>query len=246
MPFRNPSKRQTSLSLNINGRQNEEWKTINFLGITKTSHLNWNEHCKYIATRANKRIFQLWRLSNLNVEQESLLLLYKSWIRPFFLYANTCWLKQSQTVVSIMQKAQNRALRICLRTPRWYSVQKSHEESNSPTIRNIKIRLEKDYIKRAQKNKIEAILRLTEKKQCLKNNCKSTLDLLIGSATWESNLFMWFTDLTIRDYRLRPKRSFGSKSGSNLVSGGFFDPFESEFAGRFLGFKTRFWRFQAL
>ena len=143
-------------------------------------HLNWNEHCKNIAISENKRIFQLWRLSNLNVEQESLLLLYKSWIRPLFLYANACSFNQSQTVISIMQKAQNRAPRICLRKTRWYSVQKLHEESNLPTIRNIQIRLARDYIKRAKKNKIELILRLIEKKrQCPKNHCKSTLDLLI-------------------------------------------------------------------
>ena len=147
-----------------------------------TPHLNWNEHCKHITTRTKKRIFQLRRLSNLNVEQESLRLLYKSCcIRSVFLYANACWLNQSQTVMSIIQKAQNRALRICLRKPRWYSVQKLHEESNSPTIRNIPIRLANEYIKRAQKNKIEANLRLIEKKrQCPKNNRKSTVDLLIG------------------------------------------------------------------
>ena len=92
MLFKNPSKRQTNLSLNINGKQIEEAKTIKFLGITMTPHLNWNEHCQDITSSANKRIFQLQRLSNLNVEQESLLLLYKSWIRPLFLYANACWL----------------------------------------------------------------------------------------------------------------------------------------------------------
>ena len=113
MLFRNPSKRQTSPSLNINGIQIEA-KTIRSLGITMTPHLNWNAPCKDIATRANKRIFQLWRVSNFNVEQESLLLLYKSWIRLLFLYANACWLNQSQTLISIMQKALNRALRICL------------------------------------------------------------------------------------------------------------------------------------
>ena len=180
MLFKNPSKRQTSLSLNINGKQIEEAKNKKFSGITMTSQLNWKEHCKDITSRANKQIFQLHCLSNLNVEQKSLFLLYKSWIRPLFLYANACWLNQSQTVISIMQKAQNRALRICLRKPRWYSVQKLHEESNSPTMRNIQIRLAKEYIKRAQKNKIEAILRLIEKKrQCPKNNCESTLDFLI-------------------------------------------------------------------
>ena len=142
MLFKNLSKRQTSLSLNINGTEIEEAKTIKFLGTIMTPQLNWNEHCKDITSRANKRIFQLQRLSNLNVEQESFLfLLYKSWIRSLFVYAYACWLNQSHTVISIMQKAQNRALRICLRKPRWYSVQKLHEELNSPTIRNIQIRL---------------------------------------------------------------------------------------------------------
>ena len=153
MLFRNPSKRQTSLSLNINGRQFEEAQTIKFLGITMTPHLNWNEHCKDIATRANKRIFQLCCLSNLNVEQESLLLLYKSWIQPLFLYANAFWLNQLKTVITITQKAQNRALKNCLRKPRWCSMQKLHEVSNLPTIRNIQIRLARDCNKRAQKTK---------------------------------------------------------------------------------------------
>ena len=129
-----------------------------------TPQLNWNERCKDIESRTKMRIFLLWRPSNLNVEQESFMLLYKSRIRPLFLYANACWLNQPQTVFSSMQKAQNRALRICLRKPRLYSVQKLHEESNLSTIRNIQIILAKDYTKRAQKNKIEVILRLIEEK----------------------------------------------------------------------------------
>ena len=120
------------------------------------------------------------RLSNLNVEQESVLLLYKSRIRPLFLHANACWLNQSQTVILIMRKAQNRALRICLRKPRWYSVQELHEEYNSPTIRNIQIRPANDYIKRAQKNKIEAILRLIETKAM----CKGPLQKHIEPSDW--------------------------------------------------------------
>ena len=106
MLFKSPSKKQTTLSLNINRKQIEEAKTIKFVGITTTLHLNLKEHCKDITTRANKRIFQLWRLSNHNVEQEILLLPYKSWIRLLFLYANACWLNQSQTVISIMQKSK--------------------------------------------------------------------------------------------------------------------------------------------
>ena len=49
-----------------------------------------------------------------------------------------------------MQKAQNIALRICLSKPRWYSLQKLHEKSNSPTIKSIQMRLATDYIKRTK------------------------------------------------------------------------------------------------
>ena len=129
MLFRNPSKRQTSLSLNINGKQIEEAKSIKFLGVTMRPHLNWNEHCKDITIGANMQIFQLRRLSNLKVEQECSLLLYKSWIRPLFLYANACWLNQSQTVISIIQNVQHRALKICLRKPRWSP--RSHNQIKS-------------------------------------------------------------------------------------------------------------------
>ena len=150
MLYRNPSKMQTSLSLNINRQQIEDAKTIEFLGISMTPHLNWNVHCKDITTRANKRIFQLWCLSNISAEQNSLLLLYKSWIRPSFLYANACRLNQSQTVIFTMRKPQNRSLKICLRKPRLYNMQKLNEEINSPLLRNLQIRLAKDYIKSGQ------------------------------------------------------------------------------------------------
>ena len=148
MLFRNPSKTQTSLSLNINGKQMEEAITIKFLGITMTPYLNCNEYCKTITTRANKRIFQLWRPSNFNNLQESLLLLYKSSIRPLFLYANACWLNQLQMVICNMQKSAKQSTENLFK-------EGLHEESNLPVIRKLQIRLAKDYIKRTQKNKIE-------------------------------------------------------------------------------------------
>ena len=45
MLLKNPSGRQSNLSLYINGKQIEEAKIIKFLGMTMTPHLYWNEHC---------------------------------------------------------------------------------------------------------------------------------------------------------------------------------------------------------
>ena len=62
----------------------------------------------------------------------------------------------------------------------------------------------------------------------------------IGYLTIKLSIFFSFTDLKIRDIQIRPKGSFGSKSGSNLGSGSFFDHFESEVVRHFLSFKLRF------
>ena len=125
MIFKNPSKKESSLELNIKGISIQKTQLIKFLGITLTPHLKWNEHCKDLIRRANSRLFQLWRLSNLNVKEESLILDYKSWIRPLFLYSNACWLDQSHALINKIQNVQNLALRICLRKPRWYQTQGS-------------------------------------------------------------------------------------------------------------------------
>ena len=132
--------------------------SIKFLGVKFTPHLKWNQHCKSLVAREKKRIYQLWRLSQINIDEECLLTLYKSWIRPLFLYANACWIDQSNSIVNKIQLTQNRALRICMRKPRWYSVKKLLEEANIPAVRDFQIRLANEYLKRAKEDKIELIL----------------------------------------------------------------------------------------
>ena len=97
--FKNPSKKESSLELNIKGITIQKTQSIKFLGIIPTPNLKWNEHCKDLIRRANSRLFQLWKLSNLNGNEESLILVYKSWIRPLFLYSNACWLDQSHALI---------------------------------------------------------------------------------------------------------------------------------------------------
>ena len=84
MIFKNPSKKKSELNLKIKGVSVGKTQSLKFLSITFTPHLRWNDHCNSLIKRANSRLFQLWRLSNLNINEESLSLLYKSWIRPLF------------------------------------------------------------------------------------------------------------------------------------------------------------------
>ena len=164
MLFKNPSMKVSSLDLFINGIRIEGAKSIKFLGVNLTPLLKWNQHCKSLVARANKRVYQLWRLNQINIDEGCLLTLYKSWVQTLFPYANACWIDQSNSIINNIQLTQNRALRVCMRKPRWYSVKKLHEEAIIPAVRDLQIRLANKYLKRAKENKIESILELIHKK----------------------------------------------------------------------------------
>ena len=177
--FKNPSKKQSDLNLKIKGVPIGKTESLRFLGITLAPNLRWNDHCNSLVKKANSRLFQLWRLSNLNINEESLLLVNKTWIRPLFLYSNACWMNQSQGIIKKIQHVRNRALRICLQKPRCYRVQKLHEEANMQMIKKLQIKLDNGYISRAIKHNIKSLKDLIHKKQqCRLNTCKSTLDHL--------------------------------------------------------------------
>ena len=162
--FKNPSKKESELNLKIKGVPIGKTDSLKFLGITLTPHLRWNDHCNSLVMKANSRLFQLWRLSNLNINEESLLFVYKTWIRPLFLYSNACWTDQSQAIVIKIHYVQNKALRICLRKPRRYKVQKLHKEANMQMIRELQIKLANGYISLAIKHNMQSVIDLIHKK----------------------------------------------------------------------------------
>ena len=70
MVFENLSPNVSSLYLFINSTQIEGAISITCFGINLTLHLKWSEHCKSLVSRANKRGYQLWRLSQINIDEE--------------------------------------------------------------------------------------------------------------------------------------------------------------------------------
>ena len=148
MVFKNRSKKDSALNLNIK----EVGMTIllKFLGITLGPHLKW----KYLVRLNNDKSCGD---SNLNIE-ESLLLVYKSWIRSMLIYENACWLDQSRALIRF-QNVQNRALRFCF----WRLYQRNA-----------------DYINQAIQHCLQSIVDFSNKKRpCQLNTCKSTIDHLI-------------------------------------------------------------------
>ena len=120
-----------------------------------------------------------------------LLRLYKIYVRSIFEYGAVSFLHCPDSTINIMQKVQNKAIRICLKLPRYVSVKLMHESSCLPTIKERILELGKNTLAsmrmnnpliRAMANKREAFIIRTIREKGLKSvtrSHRSPLDILL-------------------------------------------------------------------
>ena len=106
-----------------------------FLGVEIDSSLRFKDHFQDLALRAEKRLNILRILAWGGTEPKTLLRLYKIYIRSIFEYGSVSFLHCPESSFDILQKIQNRAIRICLRLPGYISVKLLHESACLPTVR---------------------------------------------------------------------------------------------------------------
>ena len=68
-------------------------------------------------------------------EPKTLIRLYKTYVRSVIEYGSVCFMHCPETTLAALQKVQNKAIRICLRLPRYVSLRLLHEASCLPTIK---------------------------------------------------------------------------------------------------------------
>ena len=90
-------KRQTNLSLEsqpplqINGVTMERVENYKYLGVWITSNLSWNKHITEVCRKARQKVGILYRKCYKNANNDTMLKLYLSCIRPGLEYAATVW-----------------------------------------------------------------------------------------------------------------------------------------------------------
>ena len=99
------------------------------------SSLGFKDNIQDLALRAEKRLNILKILAWGGTEPKTLLRLYKIYIRSIFEYGSVSFLHCPESRFDILQKIQNRAIRICLRLPGYISVRLLHESACLPTVR---------------------------------------------------------------------------------------------------------------
>ena len=123
-----------------------------FLGVEINSSLRFKDHIQDLALRAEKRLNILRILAWGGTEPKILIRLYKVYVRSIFEYGSVCFLHCPDSVLDIMQKIQNRAIRICLHLPRYVSVSLLHKSACIPTIKERLLQLNKSLLVRMKQS----------------------------------------------------------------------------------------------
>ena len=124
-------------------------------------------------------------------EPKTLIRLYKVFIRSIFEYGSVCFLHCPDSTIDMMQKVQNKAIRISLRLHRYVSIGLLHECACLPTIKDrlktlgkqilTKMRMNNPII-RAMANKREALIIRTIRETgqiSVNRSHRSPLDILL-------------------------------------------------------------------
>ena len=93
-----------------------------FLGVEINPSLNFKDHIQALSQRAEKRLNILRILAWGGTDPKILIRLYKVYVRSIFEYGSVCFVHSPDSTLDIMQKIQNRAIRICLHLPRYVSL----------------------------------------------------------------------------------------------------------------------------
>lgn len=104
-----------SFSITINGSQIKQVSQFKYLGVVFDERLSWNDHIKYLLTKAGKRVGILGRI-RYNISYASANTIYTSLIRPIIEYCDSVWGCCGQVNSRSIEALQRRAARIVMRT----------------------------------------------------------------------------------------------------------------------------------
>ena len=102
------------LNLNVNGKKLEQVNYVKYLGVSVDAELNWNTQVESVCKKVSKMVSFMGRLRHI-INEQSMNLIYKSFILPQFDYADIVWDSGKRNHVNMIQKLQNRAGRLILK-----------------------------------------------------------------------------------------------------------------------------------
>lgn len=141
--------------VSLDGSNLPQENTVKYLGMHIDRRLTWREHIKAKRDQANLKLRNInWligRQSTLSLENK--LLIYKSILKPVWTYGIELWGSASHSNVEILQRFQNKALKILCCAPWFTKNTEVHEYLQVLTMRDEVEKFCKSYKRRLQGHK---------------------------------------------------------------------------------------------
>ena len=128
--------RKTELNLKLYGETLKIYPQVKFLGITFDSQLNFKKHFEDILDRCNTRYYRLGLLANKRwgPSPSTLIQIYKQCVRPIFEYGTLSTITTSDSIISKIQRLQNKFIRLALRLPKYICSKLLHDSTGLPYV----------------------------------------------------------------------------------------------------------------
>ena len=125
-------------TLKLYGERLKFYPQVKFLGVTFDSKFTFKKHFEDILGRCNARYHRIRLLTNKKwgPSPSTILQIYKQCVRPIFEYGSLSTITTSDTIISEIQRLQNKFIRLALRLPKYISVKLPHDSSGLPYVKD--------------------------------------------------------------------------------------------------------------
>ena len=117
-PYKHTNININNVNLQLNNSSIEIVLEFKYLGFILDNTLSFKKHSQYIQKKIRKKLFFFYRISA-NLSMASRLLVYNTIIQPHFNYCSSLLFLLDKNSQSVLQKLQNRGMRIILRCNRY-------------------------------------------------------------------------------------------------------------------------------
>ena len=125
-------------TLKLYGERLKIYPQVKFLGIIFDSKFTFKKHFEGILGRCNTRYHRIKLFTNKKwgPSPSTILQIYKQCVRPVFEYGSLSTITTSDTIISEIQRLQNKFIRLALRLPKYISVKLLHDSSGLPYVKD--------------------------------------------------------------------------------------------------------------
>lgn len=144
--------RNTCPPVSLNGAIIPQKEEVKYLGLHIDKRLTWKHHIwtkrKQLGFQLNKMYWLIGHTSKISMNNK--LLLYKTILKPIWLYCIQIWGAASTSNINIIQRFQNKVLRIIVSAPRYVPTHLLHRDLSIPTVMEEINKYSKKYHQRLQ------------------------------------------------------------------------------------------------